>query len=320
MGDSHMTDVDVSVIIVNWNTRGLLLKCLETIYEGTRTVSFEVIVVDNASSDGSAAAVREQFPAVTLIANDDNLGFSKANNAGIRVSRGRYVCLVNSDVEVHDGCLDELCAFMDADPSVGVVGPRVVSPDGSMQSTCRKLPSLWNNFCPAVGLNKLFPGVPWLSGEHMFYFPHDRRREVDVLVGCFLMARRPAVTEVGLLDEQFFIYGEDIDWCRRFGTSGWKVTFYPGAGAMHRGRSSSSSDPERFSIEGLRANRQYWAKHHNAFENGVMWCILMLHHGARLMAVNTRGLVARDGNLEARAAKHRTAIKWLVEHRAVAHQ
>ena len=305
---------DVSAIIVNWNTRELLLKCIDSLLRCTRSVSLEVIVVDNASADGSADAVRNQFPGVRLIVNDANLGFAKANNIGIRASSGRYVCLVNSDVEVHDGCLDTLCAFMDSSRTIAVAGPRVLWPDGSMQSTCRKFPGLWNNLCPALGLDRLFPRTSWLSGEHMFYFAHDRRRDVDVLVGCLMIARREAFHTIGLLDEQFFIYAEDVDWCRRFRSGGWSVAFCPDAQATHRGRSSSSSNPARFSIEQLKAVFQYWRKHHGPVKCTLFHLIVILHYALRLCGLTVLSIVrpsAREDLLRKRV-NCRTAIAWLL--------
>lgn len=312
-----MATLDVSVIIVSWNTRELLLTCVESILNGTHAATYEVIVVDNASSDGSVDAVRERFPGVRTIVNEDNLGFSRANNLAILASTSRYVCLVNSDVEIHDGCLDALCSLMDSDVSIGVAGPRVLWPDGTMQSTCRKLPSLWNNFCPAVGLSRAFPRVGWLSGEHMLYFAHDRRLEVDVLVGCLLMVRRAALATVGLLDERFFIYSEDVDWCQRFGAAGWKVMFSPEGRATHRGRSSSSRDPHRFSQEELRAVIQYWEKHRGSMSVNVLVGILLLRHGIRLAGVTLVGIVrpALRHELAGAGSRNRDAIRWLRKRR-----
>ncbi len=213
--------------------------------------------------------------------------------------------------------MDDLCAFMDENPRVGVAGPRVLWPDGLLQSSCRKFPGLWNKFCPAIGLDRLFPRVPWLSGEHMFYFAHDRRRDVNVLVGCLIMARREAIKEVGLLDERFFIYAEDVDWCRRFWQAGWSVTFCPDARATHKGRSSSSSDPGRFSAEQLRAGLQYWKKHHSAFKCRLFTGILLLHHGLRLtFLLLLRALKPSNRKtVDETIARRRSSIRWLLTHR-----
>jgi len=251
---------DISVIIVSWNSRAFLEECLESLSQGIER-HYEVIVVDNDSSDGSPEAVSQKFPWVTLIQSGTNLGFAKANNVGIRQSRGRFIALINSDVKVLPECLDRLAEFMDANHGVGMVGPGIFFGDGRPQSSCRRFPSLWNNACEASGLNTAFPHSQFFAGEHMFYFRYDRTCEVDVLVGCFILARREAVADFGLLDESFFMYAEDIDWNRRAWLAGWKVMFFPGAKAIHYCGGSSRNDPLRFAVAQERSRLMLWAKH-----------------------------------------------------------
>ncbi|MBZ5499104.1 MAG: glycosyltransferase family 2 protein [Acidobacteriia bacterium] len=253
---------EISVIIVSWNACRFLEECLESLSRGV-TRSYEVIVVDNASSDGSANMVTARFPWVTLIQSEENLGFAKGNNLGIRRSRGRYLALINSDVKVLPACLDRLAAFLDDRPHVGMVGPRIMYDDGRQQSSCRRFPGLWNNICELFRLNRLFPRSAFFAGEHMFYFSYDRVCEVDVLVGCFILVRRVAVEHVGLLDESFWMYGEDLDWCRRCWSAGWKVMFYPGAEAIHYCGASSAKDPVRFGVAQQQARLRFWAKHYS---------------------------------------------------------
>src|SRR3990172_826615 len=200
--------MDISVIIVGWNSRPYLERCLESFALAPSSRSLEIIVVDNASADGSSELVEAKFPHVKLIRNDQNLGFAKANNLAIQKSRGRYLCLVNPDAEVLPGCLDALADYLDQNPGVGNVGPRVLNPNITRQSSCRQFPTLWNNFCEATGLATAFRNYRFFSGEHMRFFPYDRTLAVDVLVGCFWMMRRESVEAVGLLDEDFFLYGE----------------------------------------------------------------------------------------------------------------
>src|SRR5215469_11475960 len=166
--------MDISVIIVGWNAKHYLELCLESLRSAPPRRSTEIIVVDNASVDGSAEMIAARFPEVKVIRNEQNVGFAKANNMAIRVCTGRYISLVNPDVQVLPGCLDALADFLDQDPTVGNVGPRVLNPDMSMQSTCRKFPTLWNNFCLATGLCSKFKDSRFFAGEHMFYFAHDR--------------------------------------------------------------------------------------------------------------------------------------------------
>ncbi len=257
------TEMDVSVIVVSWNASRCLRECLQSLTEGPFQHTLEVIVVDNASTDGSAEMVAADFPQVRLIRNDRNLGFAKANNVGIGQSTGRYVCLINSDVHVLPNCLDRLVEYLDAHSLVGLAGPKILNADRSLQSSCRRFPSLWNNFCESVGLFRMFPRTSFFSTEHMLCFPHDRIVDADVLVGCFWMIRREALESVGLLDEDFFIYAEDLDWCRRCWNAGWRVSFFPEAQAIHYRAASSANDPARFAIEQQRAVLHYWDKYHS---------------------------------------------------------
>ena len=194
---------DVSIIIVNWNTRELLLDCIRSLREETRERSMEIIVVDNHSSDGSPGAVRERFPSVEVIENDGNLGFAKANNIGIRRSTGRYVCLVNTDIVALDRCVERLAGYMDRHPEVGALGPRTVDEHGRLRRNCREFPSLRNTLAEALFLDRLFPRSRLFRGRVLHDFDFDATREVDVLSGCFLMVRREALEEVGLMDEAF---------------------------------------------------------------------------------------------------------------------
>lgn len=272
---------EISVIIVSWNASGYLDKCLESLTSGIAR-TYEVIVVDNNSSDGSPTMVTNKYPWVKLIQTGANLGFSKGNNIGIKSSLGKYVALINSDALALPGCLDALSQFLSDHPDVGMVGPRVMYGDRSLQSSCRRFPTLWNNACEVFLLNRFFPRIEFFAGEHMFYFSYDCTCEVEVLVGCFILARRSAINEFGLLDEVFFFYGEDIDWSRRCWQSGWKVMFYPGAEAIHFCGGSSTNNRAHFAVAQHTARLQLWAKHRPRFAvAGLMvllaWqCILRL--------------------------------------------
>lgn len=277
-----MGHVDVSVIIVNWNTRQLLLDAVSSIYESTHAVSFEILVVDNYSSDGSPEAVGKAFPGVRLICNDDNHGFSKANNIGIRVSNGRYVCLVNSDTKTLDGCLDKMVHYMDLHPEVGVLGPKTLNGDMSLRKNCQRLPTLWNRFCHAMYLHKIFPNVPFFENVFMIHFDHQSTIECQSLPGCYLMLRREAMDQVGLLDEAYFIYAEDKDWCKRFSDADWKIVFLHEAEAVHYAKRSSAAAPVRFILEKCKADFYYWKKHHSWISNQIMYLIFLLHQIIRI--------------------------------------
>jgi GT2 family glycosyltransferase len=262
------THMDISVVIVGWNAKHYLELCLESLAAAPPRRSMEIIVVDNASSDGSAEMIEVRFPHVKLIRSCENLGFAKGNNVGIRQCQGRHIALVNPDVIVFPGCLDALADFLDQNSKVGNVGPRVLNPDRTLQSTCRRFPTLWNNFCSATGLTSVFKKSRFFAGEHMFYFPHDRTLPVDILVGCFSMIRREAFNDVGLLDENLFMYGDDVDWCRRCWKAGWQVVFFPGAQAIHDRGKITAPYPVRFAVAQQKSVLYYWRKHHSFW--GVM--------------------------------------------------
>ncbi len=274
--------MNISVIIINYNTRDLLLECIRSVTSQKRMFKMEVIVVDNGSTDGSQHSVRVMFPEVQVIQNNTNLGFSKANNIGILKSSGRYVCLVNSDVRVIDNCLQRLMTYMDNNLSIGLIGPKILNPDMTLQVSCKKFPSHWNNFTSALGLNIIFTNSPFFSDEDMRYFKHDKIQLVDWLAGCVLFVRRTAINDVGLLDDRFFIYLEEVDWCKRFKQHGWNVLFYPGAVAIHHHGASTSKDPTRFALEHQKAFLKYWKKHNGLFSVMLIHIILLLNYVVRI--------------------------------------
>ncbi len=269
--------MDISVVIVSWNTKLYLEQCLESLAAAPPRRSMEIIVVDNASIDGSPEMIEARFPGIKLIRSGENLGFAKANNLAIRQCQGRYISLVNPDVKVLPGCLDALADFLDQNPTVGNVGPRILNPDRTLQSSCRQYPTLWNNFCSAAGLATAFKKSRVFAGEHMLFFPHDRTAPVDVLVGCFWMLRREALEAAGLLDEGFFVYGEDVDWCRRCRKAGWQVVFFPGAEAIHARGGASAADPVTSAVVQQRSILYYWSKHHGVLGRLGIRSLLFFH-------------------------------------------
>jgi GT2 family glycosyltransferase len=295
--------MDISVVIVGWNAKHYLELCLESLAEGSPRRSMEILIVDNASADGSAEMIEGRFPQVKLIRSTENLGFAKGNNVAIRQCKGRYIALVNPDVIVLPGCLDALADFLDQNPKVGNVGPRVFNPDMTQQSTCRRFPALWNNFCSATGLATAFKGSRFLAGEHMFFFPHDRTMAVDVLVGCFNMVRREAFDAVGLLDEGLFMYGDDVDWCRRCWNAGWEVVFFPGARAIHDRGKITAPYPVRFALAQQRSVIHYWRKHHSFFGVLGIRTIMLFRHLLRYTLAVLAGLVHSQRRAQSEVGK-----------------
>jgi GT2 family glycosyltransferase len=299
---SASASIDISVVIVAWNARHYLELCLESLAAAPPHRSMEIIVIDNASADGTVEMMEARFPYVTLIKSGENLGFAKGNNVAIRQCKGRYIALVNPDVIVFPGCLDALADFLDQNPKVGNVGPRVLNPDRTLQSSCRRFPTLWNNFCSATGLASVFKDSRFFAGEHMFYFPHDRTMPVDVLVGCFSFIRREAFEVVGLLDEGLFMYGDDVDWCRRSWNVGWQVVFYPGAESIHDRGKTTAPYPVRFAVAQQKSILHYWSKHHGFFGVLGIRTILFFRHLVRYSLAVVAGLArakqSAGGNLQ----------------------
>jgi len=228
-------NVDVSIIIVNWNTREIACDCLKSVYEQTQHMSFEVIVVDNGSSDGSVEMVKNEYPRVILIENLENVGFAAANNQGMALAKGRYILLLNSDTVILDNAISKAISFSDTHPEAAVVGCRVLNPDRTLQLSCSMFPSLLNWVLFITYLYKLFHKNKFFGRERMSWWARNDIQEVEVVTGCFMLVRREAIEQVGMMDERFFMYAEEIDWCYRFRMAGWKNLFTPDAEIIHLG-------------------------------------------------------------------------------------
>jgi GT2 family glycosyltransferase len=231
---------DVSVVVVNWNTRDILRDCLRSIFAETKGVSSEVIVIDNGSADGSAEMVATEFPAVHLIRNADNRGFAAANNQGMAVSRGRYVLLLNSDTVVLEDAISKAVAFAEGHPDAAVVGCRAVFPDGRMQQNCYMFPSLLNLALSLTHLALIFPRNRLFGRGRLTWWDYATPREVDVVAGCFMLVRRTAIDQVGPMADRFFMYSEDTEWCWRFRRAGWRVLYTPEPVIIHLMGASSA--------------------------------------------------------------------------------
>ncbi len=307
-------EIVVSVVIVSWNAKAYLNQCLKTLTPRACRHAMEVIVVDNASSDGSPEMVEQNFPQVRLIRKDSNLGFAKANNIGVAASTGKYAALINSDVEVLPDCLTRLVDFCDSQPDVGMAGPRVIGGDGKLQRSCRGFPSVWNMWCRALALDTIFPKIKAFSGYSLSYWAQENQRDVDILSGCFWLIRKTALDQVGGLDEGFFMYGEDMDWCKRFRAAGWRLVFLPSAEAIHYGGGSSANSPVRFFIEKQRADLRYWKKHHNWVACRCYWVIAFLYHFFRTAGYACRMAIPGTNKEENRLKLNRSfrCMQWML--------
>jgi N-acetylglucosaminyl-diphospho-decaprenol L-rhamnosyltransferase len=287
---------DLGIVIVNWNTCDQLEACLHTVF-ASLGVTYRVVVVDNASPDDSAAMVRKLFPQATLIALDENTGYPRGNNIGLKAlgyhGKGhvdadapRYALLLNPDTEVPPDALARMVAFMDARPEIGVAGPKLVMSNGELDKACRRgFPSPAVSFYHYSGLAKLFPKSERFGRYQMTFADPDESIEVDSVVGAYMQIRREAVEATGLLDETFFMYAEDIDWAYRIKEAGWKVWYYPSVVVKHLKRTASNKNP-RAQFEFWRAMLIFYRKYYRVktplWLHGLILAALMVKGGTGL--------------------------------------
>jgi GT2 family glycosyltransferase len=259
--------MDVSIVIVSWNTRDLLRDCLKSIAAETKDVSFETIVVDNASKDSTDAMVANEFPEVILIKNEVNRGFAAANNQGIRQGRGRYILLLNPDTIILDRAIYKTIAFADARQDIGIVGCQVYLDDRSVQRTGFAFPSPWNLFLTLSGLSRAFAKSRLLGAPELGWWDRDTEQDVDVISGMFMLIRREALSEVGDLDESYFVYTEEADLCFRFASAGWRRVFTPSARIIHvcGGSASTKQVSVKMFVQMQKSTMIYFEKN-----NGLM--------------------------------------------------
>lgn len=325
--------IDLSVIVVNWNTRELLRECLQSILdqEGVHVVAAEevpgpaahlsaeghaptrqtappnygmqpqpptlraeIIVVDNASDDDSTAMVTADFPQVHLMANADNLGFAAANNQAIALAQGQVLLLLNPDAYLRSGALIGLFHFLAGHPHAAVVGPNVLNPDGTWQATAFRFPTLWDLFCEAVFLSVLFPRSRLFARKELGGFNRDHPREVDWVQGCALAIRRPVWNAVGPFDEGYWMYVEELDWCRRATNMGYQIFFSPDAQVVHYGKRATARARARVLPLGFRSHFRYFRKFDGRGTELAVRLITLLQMGLRaaistVMIVLTRG-------------------------------
>ncbi|MCX6346035.1 MAG: glycosyltransferase family 2 protein [Armatimonadetes bacterium] len=255
--------LDVTVSIVNWNTKDELFDCLKTVLDQNGSVSIEVIVVDNASSDGSAEHIEAQYgDRVQLIKNSKNLGFGMAHNQSISRSNGRYVMLLNPDCRLLEpDVLGKMAAYFDAQPNIGMMGPKIMNLDNTLQYSARHYPNMIAGIFRHTFFGKLFPKNRFVRNYLMTDWAHDQVTDIDWLSGAALMVRRETFKQIGLLDERFFMYCEDVDWCRRAHTGGWRVVYFPMTSISHRIGAASDKNPIPMIKQHHRSMLRYFFKY-----------------------------------------------------------
>lgn len=283
----------LSIVIVNWNTCDILRDCLESVYLETKGVQSEVIVIDNASEDNSVEMVHCDFPDVILIENQENRGFAAANNQGMAIAQGRYVLLLNSDTIVLGNAIDKTVAFADNHKNAAIVGCRVLNPDKTLQRTCFMFPSVLNMLLSTSYLYKLFPKNKFFGRERMTWWERNDIREVDVVTGCFMLVRREAIEQIDLMDEGFFMYWEETDWCYRFKQAGWKIMFTPDAQIIHIGGVSSKQVKPKMVLQWRKSMLFFFRKHKSPLAYLSAWVLIALFYLTRAPYWWLKGVVSK---------------------------
>jgi GT2 family glycosyltransferase len=305
--DNSRKTVDLSIIVVSWNVRQLLHACLQSIWNGRGDLELEVIVVDGGSKDGSPEMVQSDFPWVRLIARADNVGFPRGNNLGLAEACGRHILLLNPDTEVIGDALQQMVHHMDEQADVGAAGGQLLNPDGSVQSSRRRFPTLATGVFESTWLQPFAPR--WLLSN---YYAEDisdsDRADVDWLVGACLIVRREVVEQVGRMDEAYFMYSEELDWCRRIKTAGWRIVYLPEARFLHHiGKSSEQAITERH-INFQRAKLRYFHKFHGRPAAAFLRGVLLLNYAVQLVAEAAKGLLGHKRALR----RQRVSAYWRV--------
>ena len=281
--------MDLSIIVVNWNTKKLLEDCLSSIYKYTKGITFEVIVVDNGSEDGSCQMVKEKFPQVKLIPNKDNLGFTKANNRGIKISKGKYIMLLNSDTYQIENALAKIVEKAESLENLGAMGPLLLNTDRTIQQSGGYFPHLpqilwWMTFIDDL------PGGIILKPYHVDHDNFYRKdQELDWYTGAALVVPKQVIKKVGPLDENIFMYGEDFEWCYRIKKAGYKIYFSPEAKIVHIGRGSSQKIPTRAFVGEYKGIVYFYQKHKGKFSLQIVRLLLKIGALARIVVFGLLG-------------------------------
>lgn len=307
--------MDLSIVIVNWNTKNMLQDCLCSVYAGLGALQVEIIVVDNASKDSSCDMIRAHFPLVTLIESQTNLGFAGGNNLALRQTKGRYILLLNTDTLVHGTVFPDAISWLDQHPDVGVMGPRVLNTDGSLQLSCSAFPSLHHLARQTLGLTR----IPKWDSYRLTGWDRSSERAVDVISGAAMFVRTDAMRDVGLLDEAFFFYGEETDWCRRFAQAGWMLVVTPIPEITHFGNGAVAQLNHRKDVLLTEGTTRLHLKHGGLLAAIACFCILAAHNISRALFWSMMSLMRRPGAMRRASHFARVAIDlpkaWPRQHR-----
>ena len=285
---------EISIIIVNWNTRQLLAECLQSLYKTLKGITFEVVVVDNASTDDSLDMLAEAFPSVQVIRNTENVGFPRANNQAMQICCGKYFLLFNSDAVAMPNSIQTMYNLAENQPKAGMVGAQLINPDGSFQASHTRFPNLWQEFLILTGLGRIILGS-WYPSQG----PQAEKgsQMVDYVEGACMFVRAEAYRQVGGMDEGYFMYAEEVDWCYQLRQGGWQVWYHPEARVIHHGGASSKSRRTQREGDLYRSRVQFFRKHYGALPAFLLKILIfnltgikiLVHKCINLMSGGRRG-------------------------------
>jgi GT2 family glycosyltransferase len=306
---------DVSVVIVSWKVRDLLDRCLTTLRDAEPELSFETIVVDNDSRDGTLEMLAARHPEVVAVDAGANLGFSGGNNLGFRRARGRTVMMLNPDTEVSPRAVTKLLAALQASADLGIVGPKILLPSGKIQLPCaRRFPTLSNQMIEILGLSHKYPSNPIAGHYRMSDWDHEDERDVEAVSGCCLLLRKELLDEMGGLDESYFMYGEDLDLCWRVRRSGRRIRYVPSAEILHYGEQSSSQNESPMFVETFESMHRFFRKNRGPIAAALYRAAIGGTSAAWIAVESARARLAageRAVHLRARVIPmYRTILDW----------
>jgi GT2 family glycosyltransferase len=302
---------DLSIILVSWNTRDLLLRSLQSIHDTKGGLDVEVIVVDNASSDDSVAQMRKCFPSTTIIQNIENTGFSHANNQGISVASAPYLLLLNTDAFLHSGALAGMLTHMRGHPRAGVLGCKLLYEDGSLQRSCWAFPTVTTELWQTLFLDRLFPNSRVFGKYTMSYWDMEDAREVDVVMGACMLLRREAIEAVGGFDTGFFMYSEEVDLCYRMKQAGWQVRYTPEAVVTHIWGGSSRKVPRETFLRLYASRVRFFRKHYGRVRTAMYKAVLCVSTLTRSVGGNVYSAITRNDRAKRGASNYGSLLRAL---------
>jgi len=304
-----MAGCDISLLIVNYNTSHLLKDMMSALTSSIGDFSLEIVMLDNASKDDSAAKIRQDYPSVDLLENDKNVGFGRANNQALELATGRYILLLNTDAFVSPDTLKKTLEYMESHPECGVLGVKLLGRDGELQPSCRYFPTPWNIFLSRTGFSRFFPQTKLVDDMS---WNHDAVRECDWVPGCYYLIRRQVIDQVGLFDPRFFLYYEEVDHCKRVKQAGWQVIYYPDTSVVHIGGESAKTDNEISTVGRqipalqIESELLYFRKHYGLL--GLLLHFFLIHLGSVMLVM--KGILKGQGKARLSACWQQLRMSW----------